>query len=81
MDPDANHPKLITVFLLYVYVMFSIYLPFLFTLQAAADACKLMGHRIFYSQMIGDQLLHQKQKITDLIDIATMKDYMQVGIF
>ncbi|XP_078513912.1 uncharacterized protein CXorf58 homolog [Lissotriton helveticus] len=45
--------------------------------EAAADACKLMGHRMFYSQMIGDQLLHQKQKITDLIDIATMKDYMQ----
>ncbi|XP_069060924.1 uncharacterized protein CXorf58 homolog [Pleurodeles waltl] len=45
--------------------------------EAAADACKLMGHRIFYSQIIGDQLLHQKQKITDLIDIATMKDYMQ----
>ncbi|XP_069493382.1 uncharacterized protein CXorf58 homolog isoform X2 [Ambystoma mexicanum] len=45
--------------------------------EAAADACKLMGHRTFYDQMILDQLQHQKQKVTDLIDIATVKDYMQ----
>ncbi|XP_069800467.1 uncharacterized protein CXorf58 homolog isoform X2 [Dendropsophus ebraccatus] len=45
--------------------------------EAAADACKLMGHRTYYEQMICDQLEHQKYKITEVVDVATFKDYMQ----
>ncbi|KAM4797136.1 uncharacterized protein CXorf58 homolog [Rhinophrynus dorsalis] len=45
--------------------------------EAASDACKLMGHRAYYDQIIYDELEHQKHKITDVVDIATMKDYMQ----
>lgn len=47
-------------------------------LQAAVDACKLMGCRRYYEQMIRDELQYQKHKITDEIDVATVKDYMQV---
>uniref|UniRef100_A0A8D0G4N6 Uncharacterized protein n=1 Tax=Sphenodon punctatus TaxID=8508 RepID=A0A8D0G4N6_SPHPU len=46
--------------------------------EAAVDACKLMGHRKYYDQMIQDELQYQKHKITDEMDVATMKDYMQV---
>ncbi|XP_056414560.1 uncharacterized protein CXorf58 homolog isoform X2 [Hyla sarda] len=45
--------------------------------EAAADACKLMGNRTYYEQMICDQLEHQKYRITDVVDVATFKDYMQ----
>ncbi|XP_075710172.1 uncharacterized protein CXorf58 homolog isoform X2 [Rhinoderma darwinii] len=45
--------------------------------EAANDACKLMGHRTYYEQMICDQLEHQKYRITDVVDVATFKDYMQ----
>ncbi|XP_077150709.1 uncharacterized protein CXorf58 homolog isoform X2 [Ranitomeya variabilis] len=45
--------------------------------EAAIDAFKLMGHRAYYEQMICDQLDHQKYRITDLVDVATFKDYMQ----
>ncbi|KAG9485738.1 hypothetical protein GDO78_008693 [Eleutherodactylus coqui] len=45
--------------------------------EAASDACKLMGHRTYYGQMICDQLEHQKYRITDVVDVATFKDYMQ----
>ncbi|CAJ0925794.1 unnamed protein product [Ranitomeya imitator] len=45
--------------------------------KAAIDAFKLMGHRAYYEQMICDQLDHQKYRITDLVDVATFKDYMQ----
>ncbi|XP_075052675.1 uncharacterized protein CXorf58 homolog [Mixophyes fleayi] len=45
--------------------------------EAATDACKLMGHRAYYEQMICDQLDYQKHRITDVVDVATFKDYMQ----
>lgn len=47
------------------------------TSEAATDACKLMGHRTYYEQMICDQLEHQQYRITDVVDVATFKDYMQ----
>ncbi|KAM5180160.1 uncharacterized protein CXorf58 homolog [Mantella aurantiaca] len=45
--------------------------------EAAVDACKLMGHRTYYDQMIYDQLEYQTYKVTDAVDVATFKDYMQ----
>ncbi|MEE6469291.1 hypothetical protein FKM82_008568 [Ascaphus truei] len=45
--------------------------------EAAADACKLMGQRAYYDQMICDEQEYQKRKITDVMDVATLKDYMQ----
>uniref|UniRef100_A0A8C6YPB9 Uncharacterized protein n=1 Tax=Nothoprocta perdicaria TaxID=30464 RepID=A0A8C6YPB9_NOTPE len=44
--------------------------------EAAADACKLMGYRKYYEQILQDELQYQKQRITDETDVATMKDYM-----
>ena len=46
-------------------------------LQAARDACDLMGHRKFYDQMIQDVIQHDTHKITGEVDITTLKDYMQ----
>ncbi|XP_053312871.1 uncharacterized protein CXorf58 homolog [Spea bombifrons] len=43
----------------------------------AEDACKLMGHRAYYEQMICDELEYRKHRITNVIDVATLKDYMQ----
>ncbi|XP_075769421.1 uncharacterized protein CXorf58 homolog isoform X4 [Pelodiscus sinensis] len=45
--------------------------------EAAVDACKLMGHRKYYDQMIWDELQYQNHKIIDETDVATVKDYMQ----
>ncbi|XP_041439543.1 putative uncharacterized protein CXorf58 isoform X2 [Xenopus laevis] len=45
--------------------------------EAAADACKLMGPRAYYDQMIYDELEYQKHKITDMVDVATVKDYVK----
>nr|CAB3235000.1 putative uncharacterized protein CXorf58 [Phallusia mammillata] len=45
--------------------------------NAAADACRLMGHRKFYDQMIVDACQYEKDKITDEVDVTTVKDYMQ----
>ncbi|XP_010213089.1 PREDICTED: putative uncharacterized protein CXorf58 homolog [Tinamus guttatus] len=44
--------------------------------EAAADACKLMGSRKYYEQIVQDELQYEKQRITDETDVATMKDYM-----
>ena len=49
------------------------------TTQAARDACELMGHRKFYDQVIQDMLKHKEYKITDEVDVTTLKDYMQVS--
>lgn len=51
---------------------------FLFFIQAACDSLQLMGNRKFYDQMTADLCQHEKDKITDEIDITTMKDYMRV---
>ncbi|XP_077743993.1 uncharacterized protein CXorf58 homolog isoform X1 [Canis aureus] len=45
--------------------------------EAVADACKIMGKKKFYHQVMEDECLFQKFKITDKIDIVTLKDYMQ----
>ena len=50
-------------------------------LQAARDACDLMGHRKFYDQIIQDTIQQETHKITDEIDITTLKDYMQVSLY
>ncbi|KAG2456821.1 CX058 protein, partial [Polypterus senegalus] len=44
---------------------------------AAVDACKIMGHRRFYDQIICDEIQRQKKKIVDEVDVVSMKDYMQ----
>jgi len=38
-----------------------------------------MGHRLFYDQLITDQLSRGTHVVTDEVDIITLKDYMQVG--
>ncbi|XP_064639062.1 uncharacterized protein CXorf58-like isoform X2 [Lineus longissimus] len=45
--------------------------------EAARDACDLMGHRKFLDQVIQDTIHHEQFKVTDEIDVTTMKDYMQ----
>ncbi|XP_044792483.1 putative uncharacterized protein CXorf58 homolog isoform X7 [Bubalus bubalis] len=45
--------------------------------EAEADAYKIMGRKKFYHQIKEDERLFQKFKITDDIDIVTLKDYMQ----
>ncbi|XP_074657958.1 uncharacterized protein CXorf58-like isoform X2 [Tubulanus polymorphus] len=45
--------------------------------QAARDACDLMGNRKFYELILQDAVHHEQFKITDEIDVTTMKDYMQ----
>ena len=47
-------------------------------MQAAADACRMMGNRKFYDQLLLDTCQHQQMKITDAVDITTVKDYMKV---
>ncbi|XP_039218926.1 putative uncharacterized protein CXorf58 homolog isoform X4 [Crotalus tigris] len=44
---------------------------------AAVDACKLMGYRTYYNQILQDELQNKRHGITDEIDIATIRDYMQ----
>lgn len=46
--------------------------------QAACDSLQLMGNRKFYDQMTADLCQHEKDKITDEVDITTIKDYMKV---
>ncbi|XP_061263821.1 uncharacterized protein CXorf58 homolog isoform X2 [Bos javanicus] len=45
--------------------------------EAEADAYKIMGRKKFYHQIKEDERLFQKFKITDDIDVVTLKDYMQ----
>lgn len=45
--------------------------------QAAEDARTQMGNRVFYDQMLSDACQHHQLKITDEVDVATVKDYMQ----
>ena len=48
--------------------------------QAAKDARRWMGSRQFYDQMLVDACRHQQLKVTDEVDVTTMKEYMQVSI-
>ncbi|XP_032331561.1 LOW QUALITY PROTEIN: putative uncharacterized protein CXorf58 homolog [Camelus ferus] len=45
--------------------------------EAVVDACKVMGEKKFYHQIMEDEHLFQKFKITKKIDIVTLKDYVQ----
>uniref|UniRef100_A0A8D2DQQ8 Uncharacterized protein n=1 Tax=Sciurus vulgaris TaxID=55149 RepID=A0A8D2DQQ8_SCIVU len=45
--------------------------------EAVVDACKIMGKKKFYQQIMEDEHLFQKFKVTDHVDIVTMQDYMQ----
>ncbi|PIK37914.1 hypothetical protein BSL78_25264 [Apostichopus japonicus] len=45
--------------------------------DAASDACRMMGHRLFYDQMIADTCQQEQDQITDEVDVTTTKDYMQ----
>ena len=46
--------------------------------QAAEDARRQMGNRRFYDQMLMDACHHHQLKVTDEVDVTTMKEYMQV---
>jgi len=46
--------------------------------QAAEDSLRLMGNRQFYDQMLQDAMFQKRYKITDEVDVTTLKDYMQV---
>eukprot|EP00794_Sanderia_malayensis_P011024 gene11024-12188_t len=45
--------------------------------MAAVDACKQMGNRKYYHQMITDMCQSEADTITDEIDVTNLKEYMQ----
>ncbi|XP_014664682.1 PREDICTED: putative uncharacterized protein CXorf58 [Priapulus caudatus] len=45
--------------------------------KGALDACKMIGNREFYSQLLVDVCNNMERKITDEIDVVTIKDYMK----
>uniref|UniRef100_A0A8C2UP05 Chromosome X open reading frame 58 n=2 Tax=Chinchilla lanigera TaxID=34839 RepID=A0A8C2UP05_CHILA len=45
--------------------------------KGVIDACKMMGRKKFYEQIMEDERLSQKFRITDHVDIVTTQDYMQ----
>ncbi|XP_054978876.1 uncharacterized protein CXorf58 homolog isoform X1 [Sorex araneus] len=45
--------------------------------KAIADTYRLVGEKKLYSQMMEDELIHQKFEISDEVDVVTTKDYMQ----
>ncbi|KAM5196828.1 LOW QUALITY PROTEIN: uncharacterized protein CXorf58 homolog [Hipposideros larvatus] len=45
--------------------------------KAEVDAYNIMGRRKFYDQVLEDERLSQKFKITDEVDIVTLKDYVK----
>lgn len=46
--------------------------------KAAEEACDQMGKRKFLEIMVQDTMCQEKYKITDEMDVTTLKDYMQV---
>lgn len=38
-----------------------------------------MGQRVFYQQMLSDSLHGADGRVSDEIDVVTLKDYMQVS--
>ena len=48
--------------------------------KAAEEACDLMGKRKFLQIMVQDNMCQDRYKITDEMDVTTLKDYMQVRI-
>ncbi len=49
-----------------------------FRLKAAADACRQMGNRKYYDQMITDMCQAKNDNITDESDVTNLKEYMRV---
>lgn len=49
-----------------------------FLWQASEDSLRHMGNRRFYDQMLQDAMYNQQYRVTDEIDVTTLKDYMQV---
>ncbi|XP_040859246.1 putative uncharacterized protein CXorf58 homolog [Ochotona curzoniae] len=45
--------------------------------EGVSDACKMMGIRKFYEQLLEDERRFQKFKVTEKVDIITMRDYIQ----
>ncbi|XP_022346089.1 uncharacterized protein CXorf58-like isoform X2 [Crassostrea virginica] len=45
--------------------------------EASEDSLRNMGNRKFYDQMLQDAMYNQQYRITDEIDVTTLKDYMQ----
>ncbi|XP_052107092.1 uncharacterized protein CXorf58-like [Mytilus californianus] len=45
--------------------------------EASEDSLRNMGNRKFYDQMLQDAMFQQQYKITDEVDVTTLKDYMQ----
>ncbi|CAF4823707.1 unnamed protein product [Rotaria sp. Silwood1] len=46
-------------------------------MNARMAACKQMGQRVFYQQMLSDSLQGADGRASDEIDVVTLKDYMQ----
>ncbi|KAI2598913.1 hypothetical protein G5576_116518 [Homo sapiens] len=49
--------------------------------QAVDDACKLMGERKFHRIIMEDERIFPKSKVTDIMDVVTMQDYVQYRSF
>ncbi|KAM8753566.1 uncharacterized protein CXorf58 homolog [Rhynchonycteris naso] len=47
------------------------------SIKGSTDAYKMMGWKKFHEQLVEDERLSQKFKITDKVDIVTLQDYMQ----
>lgn len=45
--------------------------------EASEDSLRNMGNRKFYDQMLQDAMFQQQYRITDEVDVTTLKDYMQ----
>ncbi|XP_021105860.1 putative uncharacterized protein CXorf58 homolog [Heterocephalus glaber] len=46
-------------------------------LKPSSSSCKMMGKKKFYQQIMEDECLFQKFKVTDHVDTVTTQDYMQ----
>ncbi|KFO22347.1 hypothetical protein H920_16267, partial [Fukomys damarensis] len=49
--------------------------------ETVVDACKMMGKKKFYEQIMEDERLFQKFKVTDYVDIVTTQDYMTMMMY
>ncbi|XP_012585673.1 PREDICTED: putative uncharacterized protein CXorf58 homolog [Condylura cristata] len=47
------------------------------SIEAASDVYRLVGKKKFFNQIMEDERLNQKFKISDVIDVITIRDYMQ----
>ncbi|CAI9737074.1 Hypothetical predicted protein [Octopus vulgaris] len=45
--------------------------------EANEDSLKIKGPRLFFDQLLYDQVQHHCRKTTDFVDVVTLKDYMQ----